>query len=122
MQGKPATSFKDLSVWQKSHALALAVYRTTAKLPRTEQYGLTAQMRSAAVSVPANIAEGFRRSSPADKARFLNIAQGSLEELRYYFVLVGDLGYLMAQDLSAEIDEVARLLDSYRRKIVASAP
>jgi len=121
MQGKPAASFKDLTVWQKSHALALGVYRTTAKFPRAEQYGLTSQMRGAAVSVPANIAEGFRRVGPADKARFLNIAQGSLEELRYYFMLAGDLGYPVEEGQSAALDEVGRLLDSYRRKIVASA-
>ena len=120
MQGKPAASFKDLTVWQKSHALALVVYKTTGRFPRTEQYGLAAQMRSAAVSVPANIAEGFRRATHADKARFLNIAQGSLEELRYYFVLATDLGYAPAETAAADLDEVARLLDSYRRKIVAS--
>jgi four helix bundle protein len=122
MQGKPAASFKDLTVWQKSHALVLSVYRTTAKFPRAELYGLTSQMRSAVVSVPANIAEGFRRATHADKARFLNIAQGSLEELRYYIVLAGDLGYASEETAEADLDEVARLLDSYRRKIVSSAP
>jgi four helix bundle protein len=121
MPGKPASSFKDLTVWPKSHAVALAVYRVTAKFPRTEQYGLTAQMRDAAVSVPANIAEGFRRAGPADKARFLNIAQGSLEEVRYYCLLARDLGYPVAEDLAADVDEVGRLLDAYRRKIVSSA-
>ena len=120
--GKPAASFKDLVVWQKSHALVLAIYKSTAKFPKTEQFGLSAQMRSAAVSIPANIAEGFRRAGPAEKARFLNIAQGSLEELRYYSVLASDLSYLEAADHGDAIDEVGRLLDAYRRKILSSIP
>jgi four helix bundle protein len=122
MQGKPATSFKDLIVWQKSHALALKVYRVSARYPKTELYGLVSQMRRAAVSVPANIAEGFKRASRPDKARVLNIAQGSLEELRYFLLLAKDLGYEEDLGVAEELDEVARLLDSYRSKIVSSAP
>jgi four helix bundle protein len=121
MQGKPATSFKDLIVWQKSHALALKVYRVSARYPKTELYGLVSQMRRAAVSVPANIAEGFKRASRPDKARVLNIAQGSLEELRYFLLLAKDLGYEEDLGVAEELDEVARLLDSYRSKIVSSA-
>ena len=79
----PAQSFQDLLVWQKSHALALLVYRLTGSFPRHELYGLASQMRRAAVSVPANIAEAFKKRGRADKARILNISQGSLEELRY---------------------------------------
>jgi four helix bundle protein len=78
-----AQRFQDLLVWQKSHALVLSVYKLTASVPRHELFGLTAQMRRAAVSVPANIAEGFSKRGRADKARFMNTAQGSLEELRY---------------------------------------
>lgn len=89
----PARTFEDLVVWQKSHAVTLTVYRTTADFPKHELYGLTAQMRRAAVSVAANIAEGFKRRSRTDKARVMNIAQGSLEELRYYFILARDLEY-----------------------------
>jgi four helix bundle protein len=122
MQGKPATSFKDLIVWQKSHALALKVYRVSARYPKTELYGLVSQMRRAAVSVPANIAEGFKRASRPDKARVLNIAQGSLEELRYFLLLAKDLGYEEDLGVAEELDKVARLLDSYRSKIVSSAP
>jgi four helix bundle protein len=121
MQGKPAASFKDLIVWQKSHALALKVYRVSARYPKTELYGLVSQMRRAAVSVPANIAEGFKRASRPDKARVLNIAQGSLEELRYFLLLAKDLGYEQDLAMAEELDEVARLLDSYRSKIVSSA-
>ena len=70
--------FEDLSVWQKAHELALMVYRMTARFPRVEQFGLVSQMRRAAVSVPANIAEGFKKRSRPDKVRFYNISQGSL--------------------------------------------
>jgi four helix bundle protein len=115
-----AKSFQDLIVWQKSHALALEVYRVTVCYPKTEMYGLTSQVRRAATSVPANIAEGFKRASKADKARMLNLAQGSLEELRYFLLLAKDLGYESHPGLAEDLDEVARLLDAYRRKILSS--
>ena len=89
----PARSFEDLIVWQKAHQLVLSVYRLTESFPAKEMYGLTSQFRRAAVSVPANIAEGFKKRGKPDKARFLNIAQGSLEECRYYLILVSDLNY-----------------------------
>jgi four helix bundle protein len=93
-QPRPAArSFRDLVVWRKAHELVLAVYPFTAGFPRRETYGLSHQMRRAAVSIPANIAEGFRRRGRADKARFMNLAQGSLEECRYYLILAHDLGY-----------------------------
>ena len=81
----PARSFRDLRVWQKAHEFVLAVYRYSESFPEREKYGLAHQLRRAAVSIPANIAEGFGKRSPAEKARFLNIAEGSLEECRYYF-------------------------------------
>jgi four helix bundle protein len=103
----PAQSFEDLIVWQKSHQLTLLVYRVTSAFPKTDLYGLVSQMRRAAVSVPANIAEGFKRRKNPDKARCMNIAQGSLEEVRYYFLLSRDLRYL--KDIERNrIDEVAR--------------
>src|SRR3989442_217939 len=89
----PAKSFRDLIVWRKAHELALAIYRFTGSFPRQETYGLSSQMRRAAVSIPANIAEGFRKRGRADKARFMNTAEGSLEESRYYLILAQDLGY-----------------------------
>ena len=79
-----ARTFKDLIVWQRAHEFVLATYKFSALFPRTETYGLSAQMRRAAVSIPANIAEGFRKRGDADKVRFMNIAQGSVEECRYY--------------------------------------
>ena len=121
MEPGPAKSFQNLIVWQKSHALALRVYRVSSNYPKLEMYGLTSQVRRAATSVPANIAEGFKRASRADKARMLNLAQGSLEELRYYLLLASDLGYEGDPSLASDLDEVARLLDAYRRKILSSA-
>src|SRR5215831_9054067 len=104
----PAQSFKELLVWQKSHAVVLEVYRLTRKLPREELFGLTSQMRRAAVSVAANIAEGFKKRGKPDKARQLNIAQGSLEELQYYCILCADLSYLPANPLGDRLNEVGR--------------
>lgn len=88
-----ARTFRDLVVWRKAHDFVLAIYPFTAAFPRQETYGLALQMRRAAVSIPANIAEGFRRRGKADKARFMNLAGGSLEESRYYLILASDLGY-----------------------------
>ena len=117
----PAESFEDLIVWQKSHQLVLRVYKITAGYPKSELYALALQMRRAAVSVPANIAEGFKKRGRPDKARVINnIAQGSLEELRYYFLLSRDLGYV--KDIEREaIDEIARLLGAYIRSVLSSA-
>jgi four helix bundle protein len=88
-----ARTFQDLLVWRKAHQLVLAVYSFTAAFPKEETYGLALQMRRAAVSIPANIAEGFRRRGKADKARYMNLAEASLEESRYYLILAHDLGY-----------------------------
>src|SRR3990172_9325885 len=88
-----ASSFRDLIVWEKSHEFVLSVYKLTENFPRHEVYGLTSQMRRAAVSISANIAEGFRKRGKADKARFMNTAEGSLEECHYYLILAQDLGY-----------------------------
>jgi four helix bundle protein len=84
MEKKAARGFEDLIVWQKAHRLVLSIYRYSAGFPKDETYGLISQVRRAAVSIPANIAEGFKRRGKADKARLLNIAQGSAEECRYY--------------------------------------
>jgi four helix bundle protein len=109
----PARSFEDLVVWQKSHQLTLRVYRITSDFPNTEIYGLVSQMRRAAVSVSANIAEGFKRRSRTDKARLLNVAQGSLEELRYYVILARDLAYIRHSERWDDVEEVARMLGGY---------
>jgi four helix bundle protein len=83
----PAKSFEDVEVWKKSHNFVLCVYRFTETFPKTELFGLVSQLRRAAVSIPANIAEGFKRIGKADKLRFYNIAQASLEECRCYLIL-----------------------------------
>jgi four helix bundle protein len=114
----PARSFEDLDVSQKSHQLTLMVYRATAAYPKFELYSLVAQMRRAAVSVPANVAERFKKRGRPDKARLMNIAQASLEELRYYFILSRDLGYV--KEIERErIDEIARLLGAYTRSLLS---
>lgn len=116
-----AKSFQDLIVWQKAHRLVLAIYHYTEEFPKKEIYGLTSQFRRAAISIPANIAEGFKKRGRNDKARFMNTAQGSLEECRYYLILANDLGYGANQDLMLQLDEVGRLLARYHDRIVASA-
>lgn len=115
-----AQSFKDLIVWQKSHALVLEVYKLTRRLPKEELFGLVSQMRRAAVSVPANIAEGFKRRGKSDKARQMNIAQGSLEELQYFFILCADLSYLPADPVGDRANEIGRMLTSYAQTILDS--
>ena len=90
--GMGAKSFEDLLVWQKAHAYVLDVYKITEGFPKSELFSLTSQMRRAAVSIPANIAEGFKKRGPRDKVRFLNTGQGSLEESLYYLILSNDLG------------------------------
>ena len=118
---QPAKSFRDLIVWQKSHQFVLAVYRMTrADFPREEMYGLTSQFRRAAVSIAANIAEGFRKQSKADKARMLNISEGSLEECRYYLILAKDLEYTSNDTLWELTEEIGRMLNSYRNTILTS--
>ena len=119
--GRPAArTFRDLIVWQKAHEFALATYAFTATFPRTETYGLSSQMRRAAVSIPANIAEGFRKRGRPDKARYMNIAEGSIEECRYYLILAEDLGYGQTAALMSLLEEVSRLINAYARAILAS--
>ena len=90
-------SFEDIMAWQKAHSFVLAVYKETKDFPEDERFGLTSQFRRAAVSIAANIAEGYKKLSKADKLRFFNISQGSLEECRYYCILSRDLGYINEQ-------------------------
>ena len=104
--------FQQLETWQEAHKLVLMVYQTTKGFPSDERYGLVSQMRRAAVSVPANVAEGFKRLGIQDKIRFYNISEGSLEELKYYFILSDDLGYIESkEDLMAQAQVVGRLLN-----------
>lgn len=115
-----AKTFRDLLVWRKAHEFVLAVYRLTSSFPKSETYGLAQQMRRAAVSIPANIAEGFKRRGKTDKARFMNIAEGSLEESRYYLILTQDLGYAQTGVQMDVLEEASRLLNAYAQAILAS--
>ncbi len=116
----PSRKFTDLIVWQKAHQFVLAIYKMTQNFPREEVYGLTSQFRRAAVSIPANIAEGFRKKGKKDKAKFFNIAEGSLEECKYYLILTKDLGYAEVKEESDLSEEVSKLLNAYSKKILSS--
>jgi four helix bundle protein len=116
-----ARSFEDLEVWQIAHRWVLEIYRVSADFPKHEMFGLTSQLRRAAISVPANIAEGFKKRGLADKARFYNIAQGSLEECRYYLILARDLNYADTQELATTLDRISRMLDAYTRAVLKKA-
>lgn len=113
-------SFRDLEVWQEAHQLVLMVYRASEKFPRPERFGLTLQFRRAAVSIPANIAEGFGRRTTKELLQSLAIANGSLEETRYYALLAGELSYFERETydgLEKQSTSVARLLSALRRSL-----
>jgi four helix bundle protein len=113
-------TFQDLIVWQKSHAFVLGVYSFSRTFPKEEMFGLTAQFRRAAMSIAANIAEGFKKKSSKDKLRFYNIAQGSVEECRYYLILADDLGYAKNADVLSQLEETSKLLEAYAASIQKS--
>lgn len=116
--GQGAKRFEDLVVWQKAHRLVLGVYQITHAFPRHELYGLTSQLRRSAVSIPANIAEGFKKTGQQGKTRYWNIAQGSLEEVRYDLTLARDLGYVSDGDvLMSQLVGASKLLASYSAKV-----
>ncbi len=114
----PAQTFRDLVVWQRAHEFVLSAYKLSQRFPREEIYVLTSQFRRAAVSIAANIAEGFKKRGDADKARFLNIAHGSLEECRYYLILIKDLGYGETSQLNEQLEQVSKLLTSYTNAVL----
>ena len=114
-------SFEDIMAWQKAHSFVLAVYKETKDFPEDERFGLTSQFRRAAVSIAANIAEGYKKLSKADKLRFFNISQGSLEECIYYCILSRDLGYINEQTfmfLSEKNSDASYMLNSYIKGIL----
>ena len=115
-----AKTFQDLIVWQKAHQFVILVYLLSQTFPKSETYGLSSQFRRAAISIAANIAEGFRKSGKADKLRFFNIAQGSIEESRYYLILTEDLGYGDVSKLNPLLEEVSKLLEAYMHSILNS--
>ena len=114
--------FRQLKVWEKSHQLALAIYKVTAKFPKEELYGLTSQVRRASMSIPTNIAEGCGRNTDADFARFLQMAMGSASETEYQLLLSLDLGFLNKEQydkLNLDVTEVKRMLASLLKTIRA---
>lgn len=114
--------FKRLKVWDKSHQLVLDIYKITKKFPQDEKFCLAQQMRRAAVSVAANIVEGSKRKSDKDFSHFLNMSEGSLEELKYYFILSRDLNYISDEDCNSSYDnaeEVGKLLHGFVKKLKA---
>ena len=120
MGSTPSKSFRELIVWQKAHQLVLDTYQLTKSFPKDELFGLTSQMRRASVSVAANIAEGYKKRGKADKARFMNISEGSLDELTYYFILSKDLNYISQnqyEELNAKCTEESKLLYAYSAAI-----
>jgi four helix bundle protein len=115
-------NFRDLVVWNKAHALVVALYSASRRFPREEQYGIVSQLRRAAVSIPSNIAEGCGRSSEIEFARYLEIAFGSACEVEYLLLLVQELGYLDAETharLTEALCEVKRMLQGLNKKLKA---
>lgn len=114
--------FRKILVWEKAHHLTLAIYKASTAFPKDELYGLTSQMRRAAASIPANIAEGCGRDTDPDFRRFLQIAMGSASELQYHLILAHDLGLIEAQNyapLEQSVIEVKRMLASFIQKLKA---
>ena len=114
-------TFENVVAWQKAHVFVLLVYRITKSFPSEELYGLTSQFRRAAVSIEANIAEGCKKISKADKLRFMNISQGSIEECRDYVILSRDLQYINSDEFSElhdKLEDASRMLYLYINGII----
>jgi len=116
--------FRKIQVWERAHQFALQVYKITSSLPKEELYGLTSQMRRAAMSIPSNIAEGCGRDTQTELARFIHIASGSASELEYQLILAHDLGYIRDElypNLNAEINEIKRMLVGFEKAVKANS-
>lgn len=115
--------FRKIQVWERAHQLTLQVYKITSSFPKDELYGLTSQMRRAAVSIPSNIAEGCGRDTQTELARFIHIAGGSASELEYQIILAHDLGYIgneLYPELNSEINEIKRMLNGFEKAVRAN--
>lgn len=116
--------FRKLAVWNRAHQLTLQVYAFTKSFPRDEAFGLTSQMRRAASSIPANIAEGCGREGPAEFARFIQIAAGSASELQYHLLLARDLGYISSESHAAadrDVTEIKMMLTGLSGRVRSSS-
>ena len=115
--------FRSLKVWERSHALTLAIYKATEGFPKQELYSLTNQIQRAAISIPANIAEGCGKDSDAELKRYFLIAMGSASELEYLLLLAYDLGYLQEniyQPMQNELVETRKMLNAFIQKLKAN--
>ena len=115
--------FERLAVWQKAHRLTVDIYAVTTSFPREERFGLTAQVRKSAASVPTHIAEGCGRFGDREFARFVSIAAGSASETEYHLLLAHDLGYLAPEphrQLDSDVNEVKKMLRALYRKLKAN--
>ena len=115
--------FRTLKVWEKSHALVVAIYKVTAAFPKQELYGLTSQIQRAVVSIPTNIAEGCGKDSDAELNRYFKIAMGSSSELEYLLLLARDLNYLVDdeyQNLNVNLVEIRKMLNAFIQRLKAN--
>ena len=113
-------SFRDLIVWQKAHQFVVAIYNLTKQFPKEEIFALTNQVRRAAVSIAANISEGHKKKTVPNQLNYLNISEGSLEEVKYYLILSKDLNYIQETEYLAlfnSAEEVGRLINGYEKFI-----
>lgn len=110
--------FEDIVAWQKAHQFAVMTYHATRAFPDFEKFGLCSQFQRAAVSIAANIAEGYKKLSKADKLRFFNVSQGSLEECRYYCILSRDIDETTYQQLVQAIFDTSYMLNAYIKGVV----
>jgi four helix bundle protein len=109
-------SFQELDAWKASHKFVLEIYKSSENFPKSEMFGLVSQFRRAAISIAANIAEGYRKKGKADKLRFYNISQGSIEECAYYLILSKDLNYITMEsyeNLNQKLDISRKLINNY---------
>jgi four helix bundle protein len=116
--------FKKIQVWEKAHKLTLQLYKITSSFPKDELYGLTSQIRRAASSIPANIAEGSGRNTQVELARFIHIAGGSASELEYHLILAHDLGYIDSKiysELDFAVNEIKRMLHGFEKTVQSNA-
>ncbi len=111
-------SFEELIVWQKAYQFVLNIYKITENFPKHEMYGLTSQLRRSAVSIAANIADGYKKKDYKNKINFLNIAENSLQECKCYIIFANDLNYINNKELYNDLNEIAKLLTAYVKSIL----
>ena len=115
-------NFKDLQVWQKSYALVIEIYKVTTVFPKSELYGLTSQIRRAAISIPSNIAEGYSRGHRTEYIRFVSMAYGSLAELQTQLMLAKDLDYIQKEvyeTIAGEYEDLERMISAMIKSLKA---